>query len=485
MHSKPKLALAILTSPTAAFEEILSRRLLGTAVAIVALTGLVAAVPALVYGLGRDPIKLFLLGKQNPLCWPGLCMLYALLIRLLLKWVGSQSEYVAVVTVMGWAQISLLLAQIAIAAASVAEVLMGQSAASVSFLGSISLALHLWYVVLAGMGIRATSQATLARGIMSYVVIELAVVIAASITYGSAWLGGFERALPGIKSAAGMVVAADQSPWLAAGVIGLVLGLWRLGKELGWGTGAAMRAATSAGLVGAAALAVYIYSLADAGYIGRLADAQRLCNRKDYAQAAMRLETLLPVLRTNQELMIDLGDLHFLAGNASRSIRYYNNALTALEGAPRQDANMWRARVRASIGAVYDFAGRHEAALREFRAAAKAWPEYREAWVRQAITYDRMGNYEQAIEKANHAVRQLDSEAVVAWVALAEAFANTGDTKQAKAAIAMVTGENKNLAKRIGTSIDDWKSAVSKLTRGDLKFPLENQPAPVPKKGTK
>ena len=70
----------------------------------------------------------------------------------------------------------------------------------------------------------------------------------------------------------------------------------------------------------------------------------------------------------------------------------------------------------------------------------------------------------------------------MAWVALAQASIRTGNTVQAKAAITIVTERNEKLASRVGKTPAEWKYAVDRLTREDLKYPLEREPAPPPKK---
>jgi hypothetical protein len=93
-----------------------------------------------------------------------------------------------------------------------------------------------------------------------------------------------------------------------------------------------------------------------------------------------------------------------------------------------------------------------------------------------------MGKYDKALDAADHAIKKLESEATIAWVALAEASAQTDKTVQAKAAITMVTKRDEKLAARLGKNLDDWKTAVDRLSRTDLKYPLEREPAPPQKK---
>ncbi len=91
-----------------------------------------------------------------------------------------------------------------------------------------------------------------------------------------------------------------------------------------------------------------------------------------------------------------------------------------------------------------------------------------------------MGKYDEAIKAGNRAVLKLGSKSPAVWVALLEAFNNTGDKKQAAAAMANLAGHDKDLAKRIGPEPNDWRNAVDKLTRKDLEFGLEAEPAPKP-----
>ena len=512
MHSKAKLALAVFTSPGAAFEEILERKLLGTGLVVTAAAGAVASVPFVLYGYQAGPLQFLALGKQNPLCWLGLCMLYALVLERLLKWIGTQIDFVSMLTVMGWSQLALLLSQVIIAMAAAATAATGATGsgtpneAVASFVTAAAVALPIWYVVLVGMGVRAATDSPLSRGIMTYVVVALSAQIAFRITYGSAFGGPLPGALPGVDATAGTIAMADQTPWLAAGVIGLVLGIWQIGKRLEWDGGTIVRAAVSAGLIGAVAFGAYVYAVwFKTDYYRKLAEAnvlyvkaQRLYDNnkvrwvedkegqemsaKLYRDAAGQLEDLLPISKNNVVLALDIGDLYYLAGDSDKAIENYSRYIDVVKRSPKEDEKRATlARIYTGIGAVYDADGNYDAALKQFKKATGAEPKFRDAWVRMAITYDRMGNYKEAIEAADkHAIRELDSEAAPAWLALAQAFVATGDKKQAETAIAMVADKDSDLAKRIGDKADDWKDAVGKLTREDLQFPLEEKPLAPP-----
>lgn len=485
MHSKAKLALGVLTSPGAAFEEITSRKLLGTAVTIVALTGTVSALHTLMQASSMGPLALFGIGKNNPLAWVGLCMLYAFFIQKLLNWVGTDIDYVNVLTVMGWSQVALLIAY-TIGLLLTVTGFGAHSPQIASMLSALATLLVIWYIGLIGMGIRTIADAPLSRGIMSYIVIALAAYIAFGHTYGTARMGPFSGALEGIKSTAGNIASYDHIAWLAAAVAGLILGLVQIAKFMEWDAGTRNRAIASAAVFGLAVLGIYTYSITKADYYGKLIRAQQLYNNDRYSESARHLTALLPIAKNNINLMLEIADLYYLDGNGEKSIDNYNRAARVAKQSSSPQKKMELARIATGIGAVYDFEKKYDPAIKEFRKATKLWPEFRDPWVRMAVTYDRMGDYKKALDTGNeHALKKLDSDATVAWVAVAEAFVRTGDKKQSAVAIAKVQDGDKALADRIGEKPEDWKDAVSKLTRQNLKYPLEEQPAPPPSRGAK
>ena len=484
MHSRAKLALAVLTSPGAAFEEILERRLLGTGLVIVAVAGALSCVRASLAASALGPVHYFALGRHNPLAWFGLFLLYALALQKLLKWIGTEIDYVRLLIIMGWSQVALLASQ-ALVTIGGAAALSGAPAGTVlQFLDAVSQVLHIGYVALIGIGIHVATSAPMARGIMSYVVIWLAAWIAFAFTYTNSRLKLFATALPGVAIVAQQVAEADAVPWLAASVFGLILGLRQLGKELGWEGGRRTRLAATVGLIGAAVFGGYLYGFVKTDYYGRLIAAQRDYDLDKFDRAAFQLRSLIPASRyTAAGLTLDVADIYYLAGRSALSIRYYKRFEDMVRKAKLgKDEGERLARPLSSIGAVYDLDGKYDLATKQFDAAAKAWPEFRDPWVRMAITYDRMGNYKKAVETADHAIKKLGSGAAVGYIALAQAYARMGDAAKAKAAYEELKRIDDELAKRIGDKPGDWKDAVGKLTAKDLKLPLEKEVAPAPKK---
>ncbi len=478
------MALAVLTSPSAAFEEILERRHVGTGLVIVAVAGTLSCIRASLAASALGPLHYFALGRYNPLAWFGLFLLYALALQKLLKWIGTEIEYVRLLVIMGWAQAALLVVEVlAVVGAGVA--LSGTSAGMVpQFIDAASAVLQIGYVALIGVGIHVAAGAPTARGIMSYVVTAFAAVIAFSLTYANSRLKLFANALPGISGAAQQVAASDATPWLAASAVGLILGLRQLANDLGWEGGRPTRLAATAGLVGAAAFGGYLYSFVHTDYYGRLIAAQRDYDLDRFDRAARELRSLIPASRyASAGLTLDVADIYFLLQSSGLSIRYYRKFEAMVREANLgKDEDKQLARPLTSIGAVHDQAGKYEIAIKQFEKAAKAWAEFRDPWVRMAITYDRIGNYEKAVESAEHATKKLESEAATAYVALAHAYAQMGDAAKAKSAYEQLNKIDDELAKKIGNKPEDWNNAVNELTAKDLRFPLEKEAAPAPKR---
>jgi tetratricopeptide (TPR) repeat protein len=228
----------------------------------------------------------------------------------------------------------------------------------------------------------------------------------------------------------------------------------------------------------------YLYGFTKADYYGRLIAAQRDYDLEKFDRAALELRLLIPASKYSAAgLTLDVADVYFLARRSSISIRYYRKFEDVVRKANLgKDEGKQLARPIAGIGAVYDQDGQYDLAIEQFKAAEKAWPEFRGPWVRMAVTYDRLGDYKKAVESAEHATKKLGSEAPVAQVALAQAYARMGNADKARAAYEELDKLDDELAKKIGDKPDDWKNAVSKLSAKDLRFPLEKEIAPPPKK---
>lgn len=478
-HSKAKLALAIFTSPGPAFEEINRRKLLGDALMISAITGTVAMIPPLVAYFSGERLQWLTLSQYNPIAWIGLTMLYVFVMQKMLKWIGAQVDFVPLLTLMGWAQLSMLMVQIGVLSLTIAGVTGNATLASAGMAGTALFSL--WYVLLMGSAIQALVPVNRLRGILTYVVVHGAIWIGLSNTYVSTRVSGFPNATAGVLSAVQAVGSADRLPWAVAAVLGLAIGASALAKHFELPSGRMKAYAAGSALLGLVIFAIFAYALHQAGHYGRLRQGYIYAVSQQYDKAAHKFEQFAPMTKDNSSLLYDIGNLHYLAGNDKEALKSFRRAADKLEERGAWEKDKWLARAWNGVGAVYDQQGKHDEAIKQFEKASKSWPEFREPWVRKAVTLNRMGKYDKALEAADHAMKKLDSEATVAWAAFAQASVQTDKTEQAKAAIAIVKERDEKLAARLGKSLDDWKTAVDRLTREDLKYPLEKEPAPPPK----
>lgn len=485
LHSKAKLALAVITSPGAAFEEILTRRLLGTGLVIALIAGAVSTIPAIISVAGGDRVQALMLGKSNPVVWLGLCMLIALAMQRLLKWIGAEVDYVGLLTLMGWSQITLIIVQLTMAALLWTQLSDRPMTTFISLMFAISATASLGYVYLMGVAVHTLSGSPKARGIMAYVVVLMATAIAFSQTYVTAKISPFADALPGISSTARIISGADQTPWTFAAAIGLTLGVLFIGRGLKWEQRQIRTNVVIAALVGLIAIVGYSGFAQKHNYYGKLRQAHESYIHENYSAAASQLERLLPVVKENQALILDTADVYVLAKRDDKALALYGRAADQIKHGDAPDKKQWLARASLGEGIALDGMGRYPEALAKFELAKKQWPEFREPWVRSALSFDRMGKYDDAITAGNQAVQTLGSKSTLAWVALADAFANKNDRVQAGTAITMVESADKKLASRIGSKLEDWQTAVAKLSREDLKFPSERELAPEPEKPEK
>lgn len=474
MSSKAKLMLSIFISPKTAFKEISERNLFGTAIAISFAAGTAACAGDIVRGIISGPIDLYAIGKDNPICWLGILFLYAWLTMKLLSWIGVRADYEKIITIMGWSQVMLVLSQIVAIVYVLASASQMPNQTLVNFLGSVNLMFLFWYVLSIGYGVCVLYNVSISFGLISYLVVASIGGELFGVAYNTLRMRAFESSLPGYATAQ-RIIAAEQTPWLFAAVIGFIIFVLCLGSTFGWTKtkrrGAAIAVIVAGGLVSAG----YIYSICRADYYHTVLVSQQMYKRGNYKESADRLSKLLVISKDNQALILDLGDAYFLAGDNAKSLDYYQKLMNGFKNAAGSSADIANAQTYSRIGAAYDMQGKYDEAIKSYEQSIKLWPQFKDPWVRMAVTYDKMGNYSKAVETGNHAVKEMDTDSVIAWVALAQAFAQTNDAKQTKAAIAMVVGKDPYLAKRIGETNDDWKNAVSKLTAQDLKFPLEKE----------
>ncbi len=485
MHSRARLALAVITSPAPAFEEILNRKMLGTGFIFVLAAGTLSGIAAVLRAVTQGPLEYFSLGHYNPITWFGLFLLYALALWKLLKWLGTEIEFVDLLIVMGWAQIALAASQLLITIGWVL-VASGSTDTAAQVVQALGNVLQLAYVAAIASGIRVKTGVPLSRGVLSYVVVTVAASMGFAVLYARSRVDLFAGALPGIQSIAGIIAVSDTTPWIGASVIGLGLGTWHLANALSWDSRTRNVRTAAACLVGVIAFGWYLYAFSATDYYGRLIVAQRDYDNDKFSKAAVELRSMLPISeQAADSLTPTIGGLYLLAQEPELSISYYRKLERSIRSAADKvtDDIPQLTFPLAGIGAAYDQQGRYDMAIKQFKAAAKAMPESSDPWARLGVTYSRVGNYEEAIKAANKAI-ELDPESTVASVVLAQAYTAKGDSKKSATAIEAVTEADEDLAKRITKSFGGWKRAVSALTPKDLGFPLDRQPPP-PRKGAR
>ncbi len=344
-HGMPRLALAILTSPGAAFEEIIRRSRplgsrplltsesrpgaptsyqsiqvsgphwgLGGALVITALTGAAACVASLLVVRVSGPVEIFALGKANPLAWLGLCLLYGLALQLIVRWSRADVDFPTALTVLGWSQVTLLVSELLFIAGLVVAASAHPNLMAANLLVKSGYAVQLYYVIVVGTGIRRATNLTLPRSVAAYALVE-GVALVADVLYGKSRFEPFANALPGVQVLASSLVAADQTPWVAGAAVGLALGLRELGRCLEWDSRRRQVATVIGGLLGAAGVIFYLAVLQSGGYYASLLGAQRFYDRGHYEDAAVRLARLLPASIGNAPLLLDIGNAYYAGGS--------------------------------------------------------------------------------------------------------------------------------------------------------------------------
>lgn len=486
-HSYAKIAIALFTSPSAAYKEILQRKLLRPGLFLVLLAGILFCIRTLLASSELGPLHYFSLGRYNPITWFGLYLLYALATQKLLKWIGTEIDYRRVLTIMGWAQVSLVLVAIFTIAGLLPGLGKSLSGTPSQFIESISAVLQIAYVVLIAIGINVATSAPVARGIMTYVVVSFAASIAFGVTYGNARLKLFEDALPGILAMAQQVASSDSIPWLGAAAVGLYIGLRELGRELGWDKNTCARTALLAGLLGAGIFGIYLSLFIKQDYYGRLITIQRDYELGKLDKALEEMKALLPASKyASAGLILDIADVYYISGKPRLARSYYKRFEKLVREAKLgKEEGKQLARPLSGIGATYEQEGDYNQALAYFRKATTSWPEFKDPWVRLAVTHARLGNYKKALEYSERASKKLKSKAAVLQVALIQTYLGLDDESNARKAYKELKRLDDELAKRIGAKPADWKNAVSKLTAKDLKFPLEKEVVCPPSKPTR
>ena len=398
--------------------------------------------------------------------------MYCLIAWTLLRWLGAEIDYPTVLMVIGWSQVILIIHQalglawgILIASGSIHD----YEGYAVRFFSAAGTVLPIMYVLAIGRGLQATGRVSFAKAVLVYMIVAVVIVFGLEQWYASKLIAAFNGELMGLYTAA-CESRADDIPWQR--------------RSVGAGNGAVRegypgRAGADTGHLDAGQFEIWDSAQAQppagndhcrcGGGNQRLrlrvepehvlsqspGDTKTLFQRR-LRRGSPEDRPVHPAPRqqpaagrggsTNKALLIsDAADVYYIAGKpewiatGERSAHKIRAGICSEQGSRERT---YPAQAYNAMGMAYDIHGNYNQALAMLDKVAKTYPALPEPWVRMAVTYDRMGNYKKAIDSANHAIKQLDSNAPVAWVALAQAFVNTGDKKQAGAAISMVAGDS-------------------------------------------
>ena len=186
-------------------------------------------------------------------------------------------------------------------------------------------------------------------------------MMALDTTYGQRLLQPFHSSLPGITLAAlrfapmvapqiylaalgtdPWVRGIDQLPRLVGGMIGLVTGLWVIGKSAGWDDRLRSRRVAAVGVIGLVAVGGYMFAWNTRGYYNTLVHVHSLYTTERYQKAADLLKTIPPQLTDNKHqiwgiankalVVTDIADLYYDAGDSRSALEYYKKLLAMAPG---------------------------------------------------------------------------------------------------------------------------------------------------------
>ncbi|MFQ3550033.1 MAG: YIP1 family protein [Armatimonadota bacterium] len=474
MHSKMKLAIAILFSPSPVYEEVLDRKLLTTGLFIVGIVGLLAILASIPRGIVGGPLHYYIIGKENPITWIGLCMLYSVILKWILKLIGYDVDYAKVLTVLSWAHVPFIILQFVQGVPMWIAMHHSLSPSMLRIIDASRFLIHIWFVYIVARGMVTAFKMPIIRAVVTYLVTAMMLIIAFTITFTMSRATPFKDSLPGISNSIKMVIANDQTPWAVASVVGYILGTHFLSKSLEMSKQLRTKIMTISILVGLFGSGIYIWQVMKADYYGRFLAAHSAYGRDKLGRAVEILRGLENIEYKNAPIMLDIADLYYVDGKPKEAIGAYNRFMDIVKEVKYGEAeNQYFSRAYTGIGASYDYLGDYDNAIKNFEKASKLWKDFRDPWIRKSITLNKQGRYEEAIKAGTHATRKLGSESDIIWVSLATAFLKSGDKKGGETAAAVVFGNNPNLAKRV--SEDGWEGAVFKLTLKDLKPPIDSE----------
>jgi tetratricopeptide (TPR) repeat protein len=461
--SLAKLALGVIISPIATFDQILRRELVLPGLLIMVTAGTVAAIGVLLSFYYRSQGSLFELGSSSPTGELGALLIIALVVDGLARLMRGQGSYIQTLTVLAWAN-----------AVRVAALLLSLSPA----LSAFSSVVQLWAIVVSIIGVRKAHKFSGLRSVIAYLVGLLVTATLYSLLRSYYLTAAYPATAREVTSlAAASVPAQIVASWLCAAA--LVLAALALSRDDGAAYSSLRRLIGTFAAMGIAVAALttgYAWKLDPVREVVRGTVAYQDQERPDPAQAAKHFRTALRYYPSDIQVELYLADSLSAVGDYQGAVKWYEKV--------REDAG-WRVWFEGlaftGIGTVRYLEGSYKAADDELRRAAKFWEGYAEPKARLGLVYLRLGKGKDAIGAANSAVKAGD-KGYLPQVVLAQAYTTTGDGKKAQEAIRNVGRINSELAGRLGAGPGGWSRAIDRLTPVDLRMPLEMPKVPLPQR---
>ena len=148
-------------------------------------------------------------------------------------------------------------------------------------------------------------------------------------------------------------------------------------------------------------------------------------NTGNWDKARIKYEQLYANNKKSERIAYRLGDLNLRQGQWDKAILYFSKCL---EMAPTN------VEARRKIGIAYYNTEKYVSALDNFDRASKTLWDDKELLLYAAISANKLGEFEKALDYANRAIT-LDKNYVRAYYQLAAAYKGVGEKKDAKEAL--------------------------------------------------
>jgi len=456
-----RILLAVITAPRQAFEEIVGRRLIGGAIVLTALVGLVESLLIFYQYFNAHSGSLFQLATLNPLSSVGTMLIVSYISLYIIRMLGGEGDYPETAAVFGWASPITLIIYVLTQALG--------AAGFPAMLGVLSLAAQIWLIMVIGYGMKLAHSSTIWRGSLSYLVGLMVFSMAASLIVRA--VPTLQPPVMPIPSAAAESGQSVLMSWIAAA--GLAFGSLTLSRKMGYVEGQARKTALMAGLAGAAAAVVVTWNFAAIDPVGRVVRAYRSYEKGRFDEAASGYLRVLQTFPSDLHSEFFLGMSLYGSGKDKEAIRQFRRLkLAQTPQARRYDL--------VGIGAVRLAQGRFREAEKEIKGLTKTWPGEPNIWL--GVAYARSRDWKKAIAAAEEGLRS--GESAAGYLVLTEAYAATGQLKKAKEYLDKAVDQEPSYKRRFGRDPKGWIGASSRLTRRDLRFPLiprEQTPRPAPR----